>query len=157
MEHRSHGLWVVLKRYWMLWDFLWCSEVFWGIVRTSNSFHWCYIVLNALERFWGVFLRSSVTFCGIMWGILVLSHGSDRILKVWDILWRFWMLWGILVCSRGFWAILKDFWMFRSVILRCWVTRGIYMAFERFLKVSEAFSDLLECSILFRNVVMCSE
>ena len=112
------------------------SEVFIDIQGCSELF---LEVLMSFERFWK-FSEGSEAFCDIwsvLWGILMRSHGSETVLEVSDIMWRFWVLWGNLRYPSEFWAILKDSWTF----IVAW---------------SEAFLLVLKGSIRFWGIIWLS-
>ena len=143
----------VLKGSYSFLDIFWCSWVFWRVLRHSEATRGFCKALNCLDRGWGVIRR-----CG---GILSFSEafswvvsGSERFFTVLGglrhSLMFFLVFLGFERYSHVFWAVMKDSWKFRSVVLRCGVIWGIFVGSDRFLKV-------LRLYLTFWSVLFCSE
>ena len=151
----SHWFLIVLKGYYFF-CLLWCSCVLWGVIWHSEVSHGFCKGLNCLEGVWAVIRRSGLY--ELFWDILM---SSERFWKDPEglrySLTFFWVFWGFLSYSQVFWAVMKDSWKFRSVILRCMVTWDVFVSSYRLLKVLRRYLDFLECSVLFGNDFMVSE
>ena len=124
-----------------LFDVLGLSVLFWGILMSSV---WFRTVAEGFEAFYKIFgILWQLDAFSLLWKVL----GGLRHYLTYLLVFR-----GFLRYSHGFWAVLNDTWKFRSVILCCGVIWGIFVGYERFLKVQRrypTFWSVLFCSVTF--------